>query len=363
MPLKTVNKFDVKYMQILNEKGQVDEKLMPDLSSTQLTDLYKAMFLAREADERMLKLQRQGRLGTLPVNKGQEAAVCGATMAMTDKDWMVGAYRELGARLMRGSKLSGEMLYYNGFEEGISLPEGSRTLPVAIVLASQIPHAVGLAYASRLKGEKDVAAVSFFGDGSTSEGDFHEALNFASVWQAPVVFFLQNNMWAISTPRHKQTHAKTLAQRAIAYDMPGIQVDGNDVLAVYKAVKEALDRAKAGEGPTLIEALTYRMGVHTTADDPTRYRKNDEVTEWELKDPILRYRNFLENKKLWNDRKQKALEEEVKKQVDEAVREFEAFEDTTPDAPFDYVFGEPDEDLKAQREEFLENLKKDSENA
>ncbi len=363
MPVKTVGKFDVKYMQILTEKGTVDEKLLPDLSASQLTDLYKWMYLAREADERMLKLQRQGRLGTLPVNKGQEAAVCGATMAMTDKDWMVGAYRELGARLMRGSRLTGEMLYYNGYEEGIQMPEGSRTLPVSIVLASQIPHAVGLAYAARMKGEKDVAALSFFGDGASSEGDFHEALNFASVWQAPVVFFTQNNQWAISTPREKQTRAKTLAQRAIAYDIPGIQVDGNDVLAVYKATKEALDRAKAGDGPTLIEALTYRMGVHTTADDPKRYRKDEEVTEWEKKDPLVRFRTWLEAEKHWTDRKQKSLEDDVKKQIDEAVKEFEAFEDKTPDSPFDYVFGDPDDDLKEQREIFLENLKKDRENA
>lgn len=363
MPQKTIAKFTVRYLQVLNEKGVVDEKLEPKLRDDELVELHRAMYLARQFDQRMLKMQRQGRLGTIPVCAGQEASVCGATLAMRETDWFVGAYREIGGRLMRGEPLVNPLLVYNGYEEGNFQPANDRTLPISIVLGSQLPIAVGIAYAMRMKGEKDTAVVTFFGDGATSEGDFHEAMNFAGVWKVPVVFICQNNQWAISTPRVKQTAAESYAQKAFAYGMQGIQVDGNDALAVYRATEQALERARKGDGPTLIESVTYRMGVHTTADDPKRYREDREVVEWEKRDPLTRFEKYLEAKKLWNARKQKALEEEVRQQIEEAVKEFENMTDFKPDAPFDYTFGVETAEMEAQRKQFLEELRKEKEDA
>ncbi len=363
MPLKTIDNFEVQYLQILDENGKLDKNLEPDISKEDLLKLYRAMVLSREADSRMLKLQRQGRLGTLPACMGQEASFCAPTLAIRDTDWFIGAYRELGGRLMRGDTLVNTMLTYNGWEEGSHNQNSSRTMPVSIVLASQLPHAVGLAYGSRMQGEKDTVVLAFFGDGSTSEGDFHEALNFASVWKAPVVFVCQNNQYAISTPRHKQMITDTIAQKAIAYGIPGIKVDGNDPLAVYKATTEAISRARAGEGPTLIENFTYRMMMHTTADDPTRYREDAEVEEWAKKDPLIRFKKYLTSKKLWNAKKQEALDAEIKAEIEAAVKEFESIDGFAPDDHFKYVYSEIPERLEEQRQEFLENIKKDSENA
>lgn len=362
MPSKVYARFSVSYMQVLDEDGKVDDKLDPKLSDDDLLKLYRVMLTSRRLDERMLKLQRQGRLGTLPVCVGQEALTAAAALAMEDEDWFVGAYRELAGRIMRGEKLVNPMLVYNGMEEG-NITEGvDKMTPVAIILASQIPHAVGIGYAIKLRKEKN-AVVSFNGDGSTSEGDFHEALNFASVWQTPNVFIVQNNHWAISTPLDKQMHSRSIAQRGIAYDMECLQVDGNDALAVYKATKEALDRARKGEGPTLIEGLTYRMLMHTTADDPKKYRSEDEVEEWVKRDPITRFKIYLEKKKIWDDKKNDKLEEEIKGQIEDAVKHFESISDIKMDEPFDYIFGEENALIEEQRAEFLDDLKKDQENA
>jgi pyruvate dehydrogenase E1 component subunit alpha len=360
MALKTIENFSVEYMQILDENGKVDKALEPEISKEDLLKLYRFMVLSREADSKMMKLQRQGRLGTLPACMGQEASFCAPTLAITDNDWFVGSYRELGGRLMRGESLVQTMLIYNGYEEGSYNPDSPRTLPIAVVLASQLPYAVGLGYASQQQGE-DAVTLAFFGDGSSSEGDFHEALNMASLWKAPVVFVNQNNGYAISTPRHKQTASQTIAQKAISYNMPSIQVDGNDVLAVYKATKEAVDRARAGEGPTLIENVTYRMLMHTTADDPTRYREDAEVAEWVPKDPIERFRKYLTKKKLWNAKKQEQLLVDIKAEIDANVKEFEAMTDFKPDAHFDYQFEDSSELLEEQRLEFLDKIKKDAE--
>ena len=359
MPLDIVEKFQISRLSILNENGDVDTDLDPGLPDQVLIDLYGAMTLSRMMDNRLLSLQRQGRLGTLPVCVGQEAAFCPPVLAIRDTDWFVGSYREMGARLMRGEPLINSLLFYNGHEEGNVNPTNDRTLPVSIILASQLPHAVGLAYGSKLKGEKDTVALAIFGDGSTSEGDFHEALNFASVLNAPVVFLCQNNQFAISTPLDMQTGSGTIAQKAIAYGMQGIQVDGNDALAVYQAVKEAVDRARAGEGPSLIEAVTFRMAMHTTADDPTRYRSDDLVKKWEKKDPLMRFRIYLERKGLWDDKKQKKLEAGIKEDIDKAVTEFETPRQIKNDAPFDYVFGTRADLIEAQRKRFLLDLEKE----
>jgi pyruvate dehydrogenase E1 component alpha subunit len=354
--------FSIAHLKILDENGVVAAGREPDLASEQLVELYRAMFLARAVDERMLKLQRQGRIGTFGPCSGQEAAVCGPALAMTDKDWFLGAFREVGARLMRGEPIENQFLFHNGFEEGNISPGGERTLPISIIVGAQTLHAVGIAYAMKLRGETDSAVVCFMGDGATSEGDFHEALNFAAVWQAPVVFICQNNQWAISVPRHKQTRSQTLAQKAIAYEMPGIQVDGNDALATYQAAKEALDRARSGQGPTLIEAVTYRLLMHTTADDPTKYRPEEEVKAWQARDPIPRFRKYLEKKGIWNDQRQGELEAEIKQRVDEAVKAFEARQDFKPDAPFDHVFGTKHARIEEQRVQFLEDLKRETAN-
>jgi len=363
MPIKEIEQFSVSYMQILDEKGDVDKELEPKLSDKELIQLYRDMFLGREVDERMLKLQRQGRIGTFGPSIGQEAAHCAPTFAMTEKDWLVGAFREAGARLMKGETIKQALLFYNGFEEGNKRPKDARLLPISIIVAAQMLHAVGIGYAMKYRGEKDAAVVTFFGDGATSEGDFHEALNYAGVWKAPVVFICQNNQWAISMPRSKQTNSKTLAQKAIAYDIPGIQVDGNDALAMYKATKEALDRAHAGEGPTLIEAVTYRLMMHTTADDPTKYRTDEEVNEWRNLEPLTRFQKYLEKKGIWNAEKQTALDTEIKKEIDDSIKEFESIKDLKPDAPFDYVFGTPHAEIEEQRQAFLENLRKEAADA
>ncbi len=355
MPLKEVATFGVDYLQVLDEKGQLDSKLDPKLDPEQLHALYRWMSLAREADQRMLKLQRQGRMGTFPLCTGQEAAACGAAFALDEQDWFIGSYRELGGRLIRGESLVQYYRYWNGYEEGNALPEKKRVLPIAAVIASHLLHAVGVAYAAKVRKE-DAAAITFFGDGATSEGDFHEAMNFAGVWEVPLVFVCVNNQWAISQPREAQTRSQTIAQKAIAYGFEGIQVDGNDVLSVYKATKAALDRARSGGGPTLIEALTYRLMMHTTADDPRRYRQEDDVENWWGKDPLTRFQHYLRVRELWDDDRQAELEAEVKKEVEVSVREFEANTSFKPDACFDHVYGDTHPEIEAQRAHFLAEL-------
>jgi pyruvate dehydrogenase E1 component alpha subunit len=359
MPLKIIDEFNIKQLHILDETGKVDKDLEPDISDDDLKKLYQAMTLSRMADARMLNLQRQGRIGTIPVNKGQEASFCAPVLALKQTDWFVGSYRELGARLMRGETLENSLLLFNGWEEGNVNENNDRTLPISIVLASQLPQAVGLAYASRYNGEKDTVVLAIFGDGATSEGDFHEALNFAGVLNAPVIFLCQNNQYAISTPLKIQTKSRTIAQKAIAYGIPGIQVDGNDALAVYQAVKEAVDRARADEGPTLIEAVTFRMLMHTTADDPTRYRSEEEVAAWEAKDPLIRFRKYLTDKGIWDEQYQDRLEADCKNQIDTAVQAFESRKPFAPDAPFDHVFGTREPLIEAQRARFLAELEKE----
>ncbi|MBT3487298.1 MAG: pyruvate dehydrogenase (acetyl-transferring) E1 component subunit alpha [Desulfobacula sp.] len=361
MTLHTLDTFSIDYLQILDEKGNVDKSLEPDISSEDLLKLHYYMTFSRMVDSRMLNLQRQGRLGTLPAATGQEASFCAPVLAIKDTDWFVGSYRELGGRLMRGEPLLNILHFYNGFEEGSLNLKSPRTLPVSIILASQLPHAVGLAYGSRLQGEKDTVALAVFGDGSTSEGDFHEALNFAGVLNAPVIFLCQNNQFAISTPRKLQTKSATIAQKAIAYGMPGIQVDGNDPLAVYKAVDDAVKRARENKGPSLIEAVTYRMLMHTTADDPTRYRDDAQVESWKVKDPLKRFFKYLTGKQIWDEKKQIDLEKELKQTIDQTVKEFESKKEFKPDAPFDHVFGNSFYLIDQQRAQFLDQLKIESE--
>ncbi len=358
MPRSRIAGFGIDHLQILDEQGEVDRALEPDLSEARLVELYRSMVIAREDDQRMLRMQRQGRVGTFGPNTGQEAAVCGPALALEPSDWFVGAFRELGARLMRREPLTHGYLFHNGYEEGNVFAGGERTLPISIIVGAQLLHAVGIGHAMTYRKERS-AVLAVVGDGGTSQGDFHEALNFASVWKAPVVFLIQNNHWAISVPRSKQTGAGTLAQKAIAYDIPAIQVDGNDALATYSAGREALERARAGQGPSLIEAVTYRLMMHTTADDPTKYRTDDEVQAWWKRDPIPRFRTYLEGKGMWDAGREEAMRAEVKSLVDAAVKEFEATTGFKPDAPFDHVFGTRHEIIEEQRAQFLEDLAKE----
>ena len=360
MPRKQIAKFSVQYLQILDENGKVDTRLEPDLGQEQVVSMYRWMRLAREVDDRMLKLQRQGRLGTFPLGTGQEAVSVPAALAMKDGDWYVSAFRDLGGRMIRGEKLTAALHLFNGWEEGNVLPEKSmRILPTSIVIGCQIEHAAGLAFAAKYQGTDEVA-VAFIGDGGTSEGSFHEGLNMAAVWKAPVVYICQNNQWAISIPRSKQTMSETLAQKGLSYGMPVIQVDGNDPLAVWVAVNEAIDRARAGDGPTFIEAVTYRLLMHTTADDPTKYRSQEEEEAAWKTEPLIRTRIYLDGKGWWDDAKEEALVAEMKEQIDTAVKEFETPTDWQDDEPFKYVFGTGHPIIEEQHRDFLANLKREA---
>jgi pyruvate dehydrogenase E1 component alpha subunit len=337
-------RFQVEYLSILDSDGNLDTSLEPDIAPADLKRLYRAMLLGRRLDERMIRLQRQGRIGTFAPIKGQEASQLGAVLTLRPTDWMVPSFRETAAMLWRGWPIEKLLRLFAGYLEGGQPAPTQHDLPITIPVATQLPHAVGLAYAAQYRGD-DVVVMAFCGDGATSEGDFHEALNFAGVWHVPVVFVCQNNQWAISVPLKKQTHAKTIAQKALAYGLPGLQVDGNDVLAVYAACREAVDRARAGDGGMLIECVTYRLGVHTTADDPTKYRSAEEVEAWEKKDPLTRFGAYLEKKNLLEDR----LAESVDVEIAAAIQRFEAAGPADPLTMFDHVYAERPPHLEAQR--------------
>ena len=352
MPLKTAFKGEVKYLQVLNEKGKLDKKLMPKVSAAKIKKMYEWMVLTRIFDDTALSLQREGRILTYAPMRGQEAAQIGSAFALQKGDWMVPCFRENGAMMMRGFSAENLYMYWAGDERGMIIPEGSNCLPIAIPVGTQTVHGVGIAWASRLRKEK-TAAIVYFGDGATSKGDFHEALNFAGVLKAPVVFVCQNNQWAISLPREKQSASETLAQKALAYGFPGIQVDGNDVLAVYRATKEAIDRARAGKGPTLIECFTYRIADHTTADDASKYRSKKEVEQWKKKDPIDRLRIFMKKKKMWTAAYEKKLLEGSRKKILDAVKKMESMPAPDPKDIFKYTYAEKTKRISEQEEELL----------
>jgi pyruvate dehydrogenase E1 component alpha subunit len=344
-------RFQVEYLSILDSDGTLDDALDPHIPPDVLTRMYRAMLLARRLDERMVKLQRQGRIGTFAPLKGQEAAQIGSVATLTAHDWMVPSFRETASMLWRGWPIEKMLLFFAGHLEGGQPAPGQRDLPITIPVATQLPHAVGLAYAAQYKDDEAVV-MAYFGDGATSEGDFHEAANFAGVWHVPVVFLCQNNQWAISVPLKKQTHSRTIAQKALAYGFTGIQVDGNDLLAVYAATKEAVARARAGEGPTLIECVTYRLAMHTTADDPTKYRSEDEVKAWERKDPLTRLAPYLARKGIVTA----DLEAEIDAEIAAALERFEATPPPDPVTIFDHVYAERPPHLEQQRTELLERL-------
>jgi pyruvate dehydrogenase E1 component alpha subunit/2-oxoisovalerate dehydrogenase E1 component alpha subunit len=321
------------------------------------------MQLIRAIDHRMLALQRQGRIAFCGLTTGQEAAVIGSGAAIEKEDWVFPALREAGVALLRGFPLSrffAQMFgnshdVLNGRMQPMHFADRSvQQVSWSSCIATQLPHAVGAAYAMKLKRDGRIA-LAYLGDGASSEHDFHTALNFAGVWRVPCVFVCQNNQWAISVPFSKQTASDGVAVKASAYGMPGVRVDGNDLLAVHAAVKEAAHRARSGGGPTLVEAVTYRMGGHSSSDDPTRYRDQDEVAQWQAKDPIARFRAELEARGLWDDAREKALEEELKSEINAAVKEAEAAAPPAIDTLFTDVYATIPPELARQRARLLED--------
>ncbi len=337
MPENVLGSFEVKRLDVLDEKGNADTALIPSLSDDDLKRMFEVLVLARTFDNRALNLQREGRIGTYPSILGQEASQIGSALAAEKRDWLFTTFRESGVYIAMGYPLRQIFQYWAGDERGMQIPEGMNIFPLSIPVGTQITHAVGAAMAAKYR--KDRAGVLvYFGDGGSSRGDFHEGLNMAGVFKLPVVFLCQNNQWAISLRREQQTAAKTIAQKAIAYGFEGLQVDGNDVFAVYKATKDALNKAKEGGGPTLIECFTYRMSDHTTSDDATRYRPKEEIEMWKARDPLLRLRLFMEKKKLWTEAYQKDVEARSKAAVDEAQKKAETTEPPKPQDMFTYTY-------------------------
>jgi pyruvate dehydrogenase E1 component alpha subunit len=335
-------------LQILDPTGRVVRRdLEPALSDGDLRRLYALMVLTRVADRKALNLQRQGRLGTFASSLGHEACQVGAAFGLRPEDWAFPYFRDLGLYLTIGFPLASYYHYWMGNEAGLTSPPGLNLFPLSITVAAQIPQAAGAGMAANYL-KKSLAVLATCGDGATSEGDFHEGLNFAGVFRTPNVFVCYNNQWAISTPRSRQTASATIAQKALAYGLPGIQVDGNDVLAVLAAVGEGLDRARTGKGPSFIEAVTYRMGHHTTSDDATRYRDEAEVKEWAGRDPLDRFRAYLKGKGLWDEAAEKAVMEKSAADVEAAVAEAEARPAASAEDIFAWTFKDMPPRLAAQ---------------
>ncbi len=349
----------IQHLSILAADGTVDAKLDPKVPKEDLLQLYELMSFSRQWDHRRLKLQRQGRIGTFAPAHGQEAAQAGSIYCTTNDDWLCPSFRESVCYLHRGADPVDDLLYAAGFEEGMNIAPDAKVLPICIPIGTQYTHALGTAWAEVKNGTKNIA-ITYGGDGSTSEGDFHEAINMAAVLKAPVVFVIQNNQWAISVPRKWQTVSETIAQKAVAYGIPSIQVDGNDLLAMIKATSDAVARARAGEGPTLIEAVTFRMNVHTTADDPSKYRPKALEEEWAQKDPIDRVQKYLTKKRWWNAKKQEEMDARINAKIDQAIEDFETKAKTlrTPDYMFENAYIDEPPYLTWQKEQLLAHFEK-----
>ncbi|MFA5567510.1 MAG: pyruvate dehydrogenase (acetyl-transferring) E1 component subunit alpha [Trueperaceae bacterium] len=324
-------------VRFVSPKGEVVGEL--PISDEELLAGYEAVARARHFDERAVVLQRQGRLGVYAPYRGQEAAQVGTAMALLPSDWMVPSYRETAAALTHGLPHSQLLLYWRAHAEGWNYPEGVRVLPFYIPIATQLLHAVGLAMAGRFQEEPWVTMV-YVGDGGTSEGDFHEALNFAAVYKAPVVFVVQNNGWAISVPTERQMGNVRIVDRAVGYGMPGVRVDGNDLVACLVTAREAVERARRGEGPTLIEAVTYRLAPHTTSDDPLRYRDEEETVRREEEEPLRRLRALLAARAVWDDEREAALVARLEEESRAALAVADATPEPPPESIVEQVFAD-----------------------
>jgi pyruvate dehydrogenase E1 component alpha subunit len=334
---------------LINPDGSVRDRLPITLEETR--SLYADMVEARIYDHKSMSMQRQGRLATYAPFEGQEAAQIGAAAALRSDDWVAATYRDAALMWRAGYPWWLLVAGRTGDERGGEPPEGVNVLPPSITVGGHMIHAVGLAWAETLRGSDRIALTSF-GDGATSEGDFHEAMNFAAVYRAPVVFFCQNNGFAISYPTLEQTRSESIAIKAEGYGMPGVQVDGNDVAAVLVAVREAVEAARSGEGPSLIEAVTYRLGPHTTADDPTRYRDEGVAATWRERDPHERVRILLERAGAWSPEWQSELEESAGARIESAVAQAEALPPPTATEMFERMYAEPTGPLRAQMGEW-----------
>jgi len=349
--------------QVITPTGDYVEEMEPDISLDELRRLYRLMVLVRVLDIRGLQLQRQGRIGFFIGSLGQEACQVGSAYALEPADWIFPAYREIGAALLRGVTLKQVLNQYfanaEDLEKGRQLTNLYGVKSVHFVsgsapIATQLPHAVGAALAAKIRGDPVVTLV-YFGEGATSENDFHTGMNFAGVFKTPTIFFCQNNHWAISVPVEKQTGAETIAVKAKAYGFEGIRVDGNDILAVYRATKQAVEKARRGGGPTLIEAVTYRMGPHSSSDDPKRYITEQELEEWQKRDPITRFRKYLEKKRMWSETDEKKTEEDINREIDEAI----AYAEKVPRPALETLFTDVYAEMPWHLEEQLLELQRE----
>lgn len=350
-----------KYFQILNPDGGLAGDRPPDLTEDRLIETYHWMRLVRLLDERMMSLQRQGRIGFYGAITGQEAATVGSALPLRPEDWVFPALREGAVALMRGYSLVEYISQLIGNSrdpaKGHQMPchhtyRAGRYVAMSSNVGSQLPHAVGVGMAAAYRHDP-IVVMTYLGDGATSEGDFHTAMNFAGVFRAPVVFFCQNNQWAISVPVSRQTASADLAIKAGAYGVEGVVVDGNDLLGVYQVVHDAVEKARAGSGPTLIEALTYRMGGHSSSDDPTRYRDQSEVAAWEGRDPLVRLRRFLEGEGYWDVAAEETLRDELQERISQAIAEAESASPPPLETLVEDVYGEIPGCLREQMEAFL----------
>lgn len=360
-PIPATESVNDEVVRILRDDGTADERFGPVLTAAQAVDLYRHMVVTRQLDERLTALQRQGRIGFHVGSLGEEAAILGSAFAMEEQDWLFPCYREFGAALMRGLHL--QRLMDNMFGNANDTALG-RQMPdhytcrecgwasISSPVGTQITQSVGFAWGAKLQ-KKDLVSLVYFGDGATSSPEFHSGMNFAGVFKIPAIFFCRNNGWAISVPVERQTASRTFAEKGIAYGVPGVRVDGNDVFAVVHVTRMARRRAAEGKGPTLIEALTYRMGAHTTSDDPNRYRASEALAPWVARDPIERLRHYLMNHDLWSDEREQALAQETERRFRDAVAQAERTPPPPLESIFDDVYARPPWHLVEQREELL----------
>lgn len=355
--MNKIASFEINFIQYLDEHGNIVQKL-PDFCDNKetLVSLYKTMTLIRTFDTKGVALQRTGKMGTYASIHGQEAISTAIGYALKKEDVLAPYYRDYAAQYLRGVKLSEIYQYWGGDERGSDFDNNKEDLPICVPIATQCLHATGIASAFKYRKEKRVA-LTCIGEGGTSEGEFYEALNVAGAWHLPVVFIVNSNGWAISVPREKQTACKTIAQKAIAAGIKGLQVDGNDIIATREVIGQAVENARRGLGPCVIECLTYRLCDHTTADDATRYQDAKTVEAEKHKEPIARLRNFLIKHHNWSQNDEDALIEKCKKEVEIAANDYLSIQPQGVESLFDYHYESLPEELKAQRQQMIMECK------